>query len=57
MPEESEGYEVSFAEIMGDWIITHKEWKGSVLHRTILADRYGTEEAANKAIETMENPS
>ena len=55
MAREPEGYEVGFGEGMGDWYIVHRELKGDVLHRNILADRYESEEEANKAVAAMQS--
>ncbi len=55
MTHEPEGYEVSFNETMGDWFVVHRQLKGDVLHRNILAERYDSEEEAEKAADAMRN--
>lgn len=54
MEREAEGYEVGFSDATGDWYVVHRQWKGSVLHHNILADRYDTEDAANEAAAALQ---
>ena len=50
MTDETEGYEVDFSEAMGNWYIVHRQMKGNVLHRNILAERYESEKEAREAV-------
>ena len=54
MTREPEGFEVGFNEAMGDWYVMHRQWKGDVLHRNILAERYESEEEASNAAAAMQ---
>ncbi|HEX5183027.1 MAG TPA: hypothetical protein VFW19_07730 [Allosphingosinicella sp.] len=53
MTSEPEKYEVGFSETTGDWHVVHNQLKGNVLHRTILEERYQSEEAASDAAAAM----
>lgn len=54
MTDEPEGYEVDFSEATGDWYIVHRQMKGNVLHRNILAERYESEKEANQAVAALQ---
>lgn len=54
MTDEAAGYEVDFSEAMGDWYIVHRQMKGNVLHRNILAERYESEQEASEAVAAMQ---
>jgi len=51
--DEKEGFVVSCNEAQDEWYIVHRQMKGSVLHREILAERYPTEEDATEAMIIM----
>jgi uncharacterized membrane protein YkoI len=53
MANEPEKYEVGFSETTDDWHVVHNQLKGNVLHRTILAERYQSEEEASDAAAAM----
>jgi hypothetical protein len=53
MTHEPEGYEVGFNEAMNEWYVVHRQWKGGVLHRNILAESYESEENATEAAARM----
>ena len=53
MGDDKNGFVVSCNEAQDEWYIVRREWKGEVLHRNILADRYGTEEEATEAMISM----
>jgi hypothetical protein len=55
MDRELEGYEIALNEAMGHWYITHRQWKGDVLHRSILPEHYANEDDANEAVVAMQN--
>lgn len=55
MDREPEGYEVTQSDAMGHWFITHRQWKGDVLHRNILPEEYASEDEANEAVAAMQN--
>lgn len=57
MANEQEGFEVSFNEAMGFWYIIQNELKGSVFHRTSLAEHYQTKEEAEEAAAAMREAS
>lgn len=55
MTNDQPDYEIAFHESQGDWLIIHRQLKGSVVHRTILAERYASEEDASDAAEKLRN--
>lgn len=54
MTTEAEGYEICRNETMGHWFIVHRQTKGSVFHRTILAETYESEASAKEAVKAMQ---